>query len=188
MPRGNQAEVQESLGSAKQADLQNRRQGQRVYCDQIARNNLTKMNSGDKTLEKSSVTNRLISLVMELSEEQQETLIGELELKLSKERRGNTRKSFPTVVDFASQGRTYREFIQDISESGVFIQASGSFSEGNEITLTFSAVTSQLPDPQKHLRISGRIARVSDTGIGVEFDQESLTDQLFTIRSILKMV
>mgnify|MGYP000368551432 CR=1 FL=1 len=30
--------------------------------------------------------------------------------------------------------------------------------------------------------------RVSDTGIGVEFDQESLTDQLFTIRSILKML
>ena len=188
MSRGNQAEVQEGLGSAKQADMQNRRQGQRVYCDQIARNNLTKMNSGDKTLEKSSVTNRLISLVMELSEEQQETLIGELELKLSKERRGNTRKSFTTAVDFASQGRNYREFVQDISEGGVFIQTSGSFSEGHEVTLTFSAVTFPLSDPQKQLKISGRIARVSDTGIGVEFSQESLTDQLFTIRSILKML
>ena len=42
----------------------------------------------DNKLEISPVTDRLISLVMKLSEEQQETLIEELELKLYKERRG----------------------------------------------------------------------------------------------------
>ncbi len=73
----------------------------------------------NKTSEISSVTDRLISLVMELSEEQQETLLEELELKLSKERRRHTRKSFITVVDFASQGRAYREFVQNIGRSGV---------------------------------------------------------------------
>ena len=142
----------------------------------------------DNKLEISPVTDRLISLVMKLSEEQQESLIEELELNLSKEKRRHARKSFITVVDFASQGRAYREFVQDISEGGVFIQASGSFLEGQDVTLTFPAVKFPLPDPQKHLKISGRITRTSDTGIGVAFGQEGLTDQITTIRSILKML
>jgi hypothetical protein len=141
----------------------------------------------DKTLEISSVTNRLISLVMELSEEQQETLIKGLEQKLSKERRGNTRKPFITVVDFASQGREYREFVQDISESGVLIETSGSFLKGQDVTLTFPALKFPLPDPEKHLQISGRIARVFDTGIGVEFREGSFTDQ-DSFKSILRML
>ncbi|MCG6878588.1 MAG: PilZ domain-containing protein [Deltaproteobacteria bacterium] len=119
---------------------------------------------------------------MELSEEQQKTLIGELELRLSKEKRRHTRKSVTTVVDFASQGLSYREFVQDISESGVFIQTSRSFSEGNEITLIFS-----LPQSPKQLKIEGRITRVTDRGIGVEFRREGLLDQS-SIDSVLKML
>lgn len=130
----------------------------------------------------SSVTDRLISLVMELSEEQQETLLEELELKLSKERRRHTRKPFMTVVDFASQGRGYREFIQDISVSGVYIQTSRPFSVGQDVVLTFS-----FPDSQKHVKITGHIARVADTGIGVQFDMRRSREE-FPIRSLLKML
>jgi Tfp pilus assembly protein PilZ len=126
----------------------------------------------DKISEISSVTDRLISLVLELPEEQQEALLAELELKLSKERRRHARKSFVTVVDFASQGRAYREFVNDISESGVYIQTSGSFSVEQDVTMTFS-----FPGYQKHVKISGRIARVEETGIGVEFDSKSIDDE-----------
>lgn len=140
------------------------------------------MDDLNKTSETSSVTDRLISLVMELSEEQQETLLEELELKLSKENRRHARKPFITVVDFASQGRAYREFVQDISGSGVYIQTSGSFSVGQDVVLTFP-----FPDSEKHIKITGRIARVADTGIGVRFDVRSPRDEL-TIRSLLKMI
>ena len=135
-----------------------------------------------KTSEIASVTNRLISLVMELSEEQQETLLEELELKLSKERRRHTRKPFITVVDFASRGRAYREFVQDISGSGVYIQTLRPFSVGQEVVLTFP-----FPDSQKHVKLTGCIARVDDTGIGVQFDMRSSRDE-FPIRSLLKML
>jgi len=135
-----------------------------------------------KTSKISSVTDRLISLVMELSEEQQEILLEELELKLSKERRRHTRKPFITVVDFASQGRAYREFVQDISGSGVYIQTSESFSVGQDVVLTFA-----FPDSQKHVKITGRIVRVADRGIGVQFDMRSFRDKL-PIRSLLKML
>ena len=127
----------------------------------------------DKISKISSVTDRLISLVSELPEEQQKTLLAELELKLPKERRLHPRKSFITVVDFVSQGRAYREFIQNISGSGVYIQTSESFSVGKEVVLTFS-----FRDAQKHVKIAGRIARVADTGIGVEFNMRSFRDAL----------
>jgi len=130
----------------------------------------------------SSVADRLISLVMELSEEQQETLLKELELKLSKERRRHTRKPFITVVDFASQGRAYREFIKDISGSGVYIQTSRPFSVGQDVVLTFP-----FPNSQKHVKITARIARVNDAGIGVQFDMKGSRDE-FPIRALLKML
>ncbi len=140
------------------------------------------MDDLQKTSERPSVTDRLISLVMELSKEQQETLLEELELRLSKERRYNTRKPLMTVVDFASQDRVYREFVQDISGTGVYIQTSGSFSVGQDIVLTFS-----FPDSQKHVKITGRIARVADTGIGVQFDIKNFREEL-PISSLLKML
>ena len=129
-----------------------------------------------------SVTDRLISLILELSEDQQRALLAELELKLSKERRRHVRESFVTVVDFASEDRSYREFIQDISEGGVFIQSSGAFSVGQEVLLTFP-----FPDLHKHIKIAGRIVRATDAGIGVQFKMERPLDQL-SIKSILKML
>ncbi len=131
------------------------------------------MDDLNKTSEISSVTDRLKSLVMELSEEQQETLLEELELKLPKGRRRHTRKSVTAVVDFASQGRAYREFVQDISGSGVYIETSGPFSVGQDVVLTFS-----FPDSQKHAKITGSIARVADTGIGVQFNMGSFLDEV----------
>ena len=132
--------------------------------------------------ENPSVTDRLIYLILEMPEEQQEALLAELESKLSKERRQHIRKSFVTVVDFASEDRAYREFIQDISEGGVFIQSSGSFSVGQEVLLTFP-----FPELHKFIKIAGRIVRATEEGIGVQFITEGPLDQL-SIRSILKML
>ena len=140
------------------------------------------MDDLNEVWEISSVTDRLISLVMELSEEQQETLLEELELKFLNERRRHTRKSFMTVVDFASQGHAYREFIQDISGSGVYIQTSRPFSVGQEIVMTFP-----FPDSPKHVKVTGRIARIDDTGIGVQFDMLSFHDKL-PLSHLLKMI
>ena len=117
-----------------------------------------------------SVTDRLISLILELPEEQKEALLAELELKRTKEKRRHTRKSFVTVVDFASEDRSYREFIQDISEGGVYIQSSGPFSVGQEVLLTFP-----LPDLHKHIKIAGRIVRATDAGSGFSLKRKDLS-------------
>ena len=106
----------------------------------------------------------------------------ELELKLPNERREYTRKSFITAVDFVCRGRAYRGFTQDLSVNGLYIQTSGAFSVGQEVTLTF-----QFPGTQEHIKITGCIARVTDTGIGVQFDMGRFLDQLSS-KSALKIL
>ena len=121
------------------------------------------MEAPNKTIEIPSVADRLISLILDLSSEQQKHLL-ELELKLSKERRRHTRKSVTIDVDFASQERAYRGFIQNLSGGGVYIQISRSFYVGQDVDMIFS-----FPGSKENVKIVGRIARVDDTGIGVEF-------------------
>ena len=137
------------------------------------------MNTAKMAPPKGSITDRLTSLVTELPEKQQAALLRELESKLAKERRRHTRKAFVTVVDFASQGRGYREFAQNISGSGVYIQTKGSFSVGQDISLTFP-----FPKAAKHLKINGRIVRADDNGIGIQFDEVSPAEEI-PLRSLL---
>jgi hypothetical protein len=59
-----------------------------------------------------------------------------------------------TVVDFAFQSHAYREFIQNLSGSSAYIETSGGFSVGQEITLTFS-----FSGPQTHVQIIGSITK-----------------------------
>jgi len=62
----------------------------------------------------------------------------------------------------------YRDFIQDISETGLFIKTSNIFSVGQTIVMTFIS-----PDQQKPYKINGEIIRVHTDGIGVKFKIES---------------
>jgi len=125
-----------------------------------------------KKTEVSSITERLIYLVLKLSEEKQKKLLKELELELPEERRRHGRKPFMTVVDFTSQGRVYREFVNDISEGGVYIQASGPFSVGHDVKMIFS-----FPGSQDKMKITGHIARVDNTGIGIAFKLSSVDNE-----------
>ena len=136
------------------------------------------MNDKNRTSKGPSVTDRLISLVLEMSEEQQKTLLKELEEQLPKEKRRHPRKPVSTFVDFVVEGRGYREFTRDISEAGVFIETSMPFSVGKKVVITFSGSS-------KPLKATGRIARVEGRGIGVEFDTGDMLETL-SIRSLLK--
>jgi hypothetical protein len=136
------------------------------------------MNDANRALKTPSVADRLISLIRTMSEDRQKTLLRELEQRLSKEKRQHSRKPLSTFVDFVSEGRGYREFTRDISEGGVFIETSTPFSMGKEVVITF-------PGSSKPLKITGRIARVEDRGIAVQFDTGNMLETL-SIRSLLK--
>jgi Tfp pilus assembly protein PilZ len=94
--------------------------------------------------------------------------------------RDHVRKDLLDIVDYTVQGNYYRDFIEDMSESGVFIRTSNSFSVGQEIIITFIS-----PKMDRPFKIHGSIARVLPEGVGVKFKRESqIQDDL--IRSFLK--
>ena len=58
----------------------------------------------------------------------------------------------------------FKEYIQDLSSGGAFIQTDKTLTIGQEIAMTIS-----LPNSRKELRATGEIVRVSPKGVGVEF-------------------
>jgi len=82
--------------------------------------------------------------------------------------RKHDRKDFFMIVDYSVNDQYYRDFIQDISESGVFIKTSQTFSVGQKIQMTFMS-----PGYQKPFKIKGEIVRVHTDGVGVKFTIES---------------
>jgi Tfp pilus assembly protein PilZ len=119
----------------------------------------------DKTDNGSNITARLIELIMKLSEEEQRALLKELETSHFLKKRKHDRKPYFSVVDYASQGGVYTDFIQNISAGGLFIGTSAPFHVGQHLSLGFP-----LPVSHKHIIIGGEIVWVSPKGIGVKFN------------------
>jgi Tfp pilus assembly protein PilZ len=99
-----------------------------------------------------------------MSQNEQETLLIELEDRLSIKERMYVRKPYVSPVYYNDRDRTYIDCIKNISAGGVFIETGAAFSVGQEITLAFP-----LPIEKKHVMLEGLISRVNDRGIGVKF-------------------
>jgi Tfp pilus assembly protein PilZ len=78
--------------------------------------------------------------------------------------------------------RYYRDFIQDMSEGGLFIETSNEFSAGQKIIMTFTS-----PDYQKPFKMNGEIIRIHSNGIGVKFKIESQVQES-VLKSYVNMI
>ncbi len=115
-----------------------------------------------------------------MSEDEQLTLLKELEEGFFKGRRKHERVPFFMVVDYSTEDRFYKSHIQNISAGGVFIKTRMPFKAGQEVSLTFP-----LPGYQKYVKISGEVARLTPQGIGVKFKMAN-QDQEGMIKSLLE--
>jgi len=120
--------------------------------------------SGREFEDETKITARLIDLVCEMTFEQKQELLKKLDRKLYKKGRADSRRNHKIEVDYEIDNRTHRNFIQDISAAGVFIETSNSPAVGEKITLRFS-----LADDKKPITITGRIVRSIDNGFAVDF-------------------
>jgi Tfp pilus assembly protein PilZ len=153
-----------------------------------------------------SVTERLLSLIGEMSDQEKEDLVKKLEARpkkkrswygrktsrgkeglgkefetsLKKERRLHSRKTAFAFVEIAYENRILREVVKDISEGGVYIETRSNFSLNEEVTMTYS-----FPGSKEYLKISGYIVRVEDTGIAVQFKPDTPVERI-SIRSQLE--
>jgi uncharacterized protein (TIGR02266 family) len=140
------------------------------------------MSASGKKSNESSVLDRLYKLIKDMSEEEQLNLLKDLEERLFKDRRKHKRKPFFMVVDYSTHDRAYKDYIQNISAGGVFIETRMPLSVGQVISLSFP-----LPDYQKYIKITGEVVRVSPQGIGVKFRMVD-QDQEAMIKSLLESI
>jgi len=117
-----------------------------------------------------------------MSKDEQLTLLKELEERLFKDKREHVRKPFFMVVDYSIEDRVYKDYIQNISAGGVFIETRITFTVGQAVSLSFP-----LPNYQKYIKITGEIVRISPQGIGVRFKTVT-QDQEKVIKSLLEMI
>jgi Tfp pilus assembly protein PilZ len=129
-------------------------------------------------MNESRTTARLFELIKRMSEDEQLALLKELRERFSKGRRKHKREPFFMVADYSTEDRVYRDYIQNVSAGGVFIETHMPFTSGQEVSLAFP-----LPNYEKYIKIIGEVARVTPQGIGVVFkmvnqEQETMVKSL----------
>lgn len=132
--------------------------------------------------DESTVTARLFDLILNMGENEQRTVLRELEKRLDKRKRKHIRKPFFMFVNYATQDLTYNDFIQNISAGGVFIETRTPFSVGQEVLLTFP-----LPNYLEHIKVAGEVVRTTVQGIGVRFKNVK-PGQERRINSLIEMI
>lgn len=130
----------------------------------------------------SSITARLIELIKNMPEDEQRALLKNLEEKPFEGRRKHVRKPFLMAVDYSTQDYVYKDFIQDISTGGVFIQTHMPFTVGQEVSLTFP-----LPNYQRHVKVVGEVVRSTPQGVGVKFKMADQNQEAM-ITSLLESI
>ena len=113
------------------------------------------------------LNDRLMALIHNISEEKKEKLLELLLDWQKKEQRGDDRVPCLIPVDFSTQDRVYRDFIQNFSNGGVFIETRENLAPGEPVSLTFSA-----PNSQNHFKIVGTILRSENSGVAVKFEKK----------------
>ncbi len=140
------------------------------------------MENNDNKLGRNEVRAFIFGIIDSMSDEEMRQLLKELETRQNKERRKYDRKDFLKIVDYTVGDKYYRDFIQDLSGSGVFIKTSQTFSEGQTILMTFMS-----PDNQSPFKILGEIIRIHTDGIGIKFKIESQVQEL-VLKSFVDMI
>ena len=120
---------------------------------------------------KSSNKDRLLEIINDMTDEEQQDLIKELEDRQSRDMRRYERKSHSMPVEYVAQDHTSQGVIKDISVGGVLLETNeigGSFSIGEDIILSI-----QYPNQEKYIKIRGEVVRIDPQKIGVKFKKIS---------------
>jgi Tfp pilus assembly protein PilZ len=141
----------------------------KVYAEeQTTDDKMSKTKEKESNLSINGVHAVILEKIKGLSEDKLQQLLKYLDEEQVPEKRKYGRKDFIRVIDYTVGDRYYRDFIQDMSEGGLFIETSNEFSAGQKIKMSFIS-----PDYQKPFKIHGEIIHAKTDGIGVKFKIES---------------
>ncbi|MGD9082511.1 MAG: PilZ domain-containing protein [Desulfobacterales bacterium] len=127
------------------------------------------MTINDNKIGREELYNKILKIISNLSEVQMRNLLKSLEKwQRSKfdEKRKHPRKPTFIWTECLADTRSFTDFIQNLSVSGLFIETRLPFFIGEKLSMTFS-----LPDADDPIKITGKIVRIDSNGIGVKFDE-----------------
>jgi Tfp pilus assembly protein PilZ len=141
------------------------------------------MMNSEEELERYRSIGRLVELIHKMPAGRLKAFLGQLERELpekstSESERKHVRVDCFVSVDYTDSERIFKDYIEDISTSGVFIKSREAFSVGEEIVLSMS-----LSREGSAFKIPATVVRVASDGIGVRFKitsqvQEAIIESL----------
>ena len=128
----------------------------------------------------STLTDRLIQAVTKLSPQRKKMLEALLQEWERLDYREDSRIPCFLPVDYSASDRVYQDFINNLSNSGVFIETAAPLRAKQAISLIFT-----VPSLSKSFKISGTIVRTEQDGIGVKFSKKLTPYQKELIHSAI---
>ena len=125
------------------------------------------MNDAGSSEDEKKMTDHLIQAVTKLSPQRKKMLEELLREWERLDYREDSRTPCFLPVDYSTKDRVYQDFINNLSNGGVFIETAASLKTGQTISLIFT-----VPSLQKSFKISGNIVRKEQDGIGVKFSKK----------------
>ncbi len=117
-----------------------------------------------------TITKQVIEMITNMSLEEKCKLLGEFKTAKGLSRRQFTRHDYVTPIHLAVKGILINAFTKNISKSGVFIDTPRAYelklAPGDAITMNFNH-----PQSRRPIKITGKIVRVTKSGMGVAFDE-----------------
>lgn len=110
----------------------------------------------------------IIKRVRNLTPEQQKDVLKYLKSMQTYSPRGHLRRQTTIEIDAVVGDKLIQSDIRDISGSGVFINTKEKFDPDNGVLVVFS-----LPGQDRPFKLQGRITRVEQAGIAIQFEEVS---------------
>ena len=126
------------------------------------------------------LTQRLLQAVSKLSLQRKRMLDELLKEWERLDYREDSRIPCFLPVDYSTQDRVYQDFINNLSNGGVYIETSATLAAGQSLSMIFN-----VPALAKSFKISGKIVRSERDGIGVKFDKKLTPYQKELIHSAI---
>ena len=113
----------------------------------------------------------LFKLIFDMSEAETRDLLQELEVSRNTQRKKADERKHPRKrtfihVDCSGNKCVFTDFIQNISESGLYIETQMPMFTDQKLSMSFSH-----PINNNLINITGSIVRIDSNGIGVKFDE-----------------
>jgi Tfp pilus assembly protein PilZ len=139
------------------------------------------MGKKDHPEDEEKLTARLIEAVSKLKPRQKKMLDELLKEWNRLDYREDSRIACFLPVDYSTKDRVYQDFINNLSNGGVFIETSSPFGVGQALSLIFS-----LPSLGSSFKATGTIVRTEPDGIGVKFSKKLTPYQKELIHSAVE--